>query len=121
MSPPLRVPRLIERYGDMFVHICRETGDVRNFGSAALHLCYVACGRAEAYFEYGLKYHDIAAGMVILAAAGGRISAMRSADRVPQSTDIIASNAALHPWYTATIGRLNEEHGTTAPSYPLLR
>ena len=45
--------------------------DFRRLGSAALDMCYVACGRAEAFFEYSLSPWDYAAGAMILEEAGG--------------------------------------------------
>lgn len=45
--------------------------DVRRFGTTALELCYVSCGRADGYFEFGVKPWDIAAGILILREAGG--------------------------------------------------
>ena len=44
---------------------------VRSLGSAALNMCYVASGRADAYYEFGVHCWDIAAGIVILKEAGG--------------------------------------------------
>ncbi len=53
----------------------RETfSDMRRLGSAALDLCFVACGRFEAYMELGLYIYDIAAGMLIVQEAGGVVS-----------------------------------------------
>lgn len=46
--------------------------DVRRLGSAALDLCYVACGRADAYVEEGLNEWDLAAGGLVVEEAGGR-------------------------------------------------
>ena len=48
--------------------------DIRRTGSAALDLAYVACGRADAYFESGIKAWDVAAGMLLVREAGGRVS-----------------------------------------------
>jgi myo-inositol-1(or 4)-monophosphatase len=47
--------------------------DVRRLGSAALDLCYLACGRADAYVEEGLHDWDLAAGALIVEEAGGRV------------------------------------------------
>ena len=47
--------------------------DIRRLGSAALDLCYLACGRADAYVEEGLHDWDLAAGGLILEEAGGRV------------------------------------------------
>ncbi len=48
--------------------------DIRRLGSAALDLCYVACGRYEGFYEINLKPWDVAAGMLILEEAGGCVS-----------------------------------------------
>jgi myo-inositol-1(or 4)-monophosphatase len=47
--------------------------DVRRTGSAALDLAYVAAGRADGYFEAGLKPWDIAAGVLLVREAGGKV------------------------------------------------
>ncbi|MDQ2701511.1 MAG: inositol monophosphatase [Pseudomonadota bacterium] len=54
-----------------------EAEDVRRTGSAALDLAYVACGRADAYFEAGLQPWDIAAGVLMVREAGGRVADFR--------------------------------------------
>lgn len=51
-----------------------EIQDIRISGSAALDLAYVACGRADAYFEAGIKPWDIAAGTLMVREAGGKVS-----------------------------------------------
>jgi myo-inositol-1(or 4)-monophosphatase len=48
--------------------------DVRGFGSTALHLCWVACGRLDAYYQRGLKVWDYAAGALIAAEARARLA-----------------------------------------------
>lgn len=106
--PPLRVPSLIHSHLEIYELLCREGGDVRDFGSAALHLCYVAMGRVEAFVEYRLKYHDYAAGKVLVEQAGGCFSSMHSTDQMPYQ-DILATNKALSPWYTDSIRSLPGE------------
>ena len=54
-----------------------EIQDIRISGSAALDLAYVACGRADAYFEAGIKPWDIAAGSLMVREAGGKVSDFR--------------------------------------------
>ena len=54
-----------------------EIEDIRRTGSAALDLAYVACGRADAYFEAGVKPWDIAAGALMVREAGGKVSDFR--------------------------------------------
>ena len=53
--------------------ILSEAEDIRRTGSSALDLAYVACGRADAYFEAGVKAWDIAAGVLLVREAGGRV------------------------------------------------
>ena len=50
--------------------------DIRRIGSAALDLCYVASGRTDSYFEFGVKEWDVAAGILILCEAGGCVSSI---------------------------------------------
>lgn len=66
--------------------------DIRRAGSAALDLCSVACGRLDAYFEWGLQPWDMAAGRLIVEEAGGRTEVVATFDGAPL---LIAANAAL--------------------------
>ncbi len=54
--------------------LLRSAEDIRRTGSAALDLAYVACGRSDGYFEAGVKPWDIAAGVLLVREAGGRVS-----------------------------------------------
>ncbi|HYM85466.1 MAG TPA: inositol monophosphatase family protein, partial [Pseudoxanthomonas sp.] len=56
-----------------------QAEDVRRTGSAALDLAYVACGRSDGYFEAGLKAWDIAAGVLLVREAGGKVCDYRGA------------------------------------------
>ncbi len=58
--------------------VCR---DIRCMGSAALNLCWVGCGRLDAYFERDLKVYDYAAGALVAHEAGARIELPSTADR----------------------------------------
>ena len=70
---------------------------LRQTGSAALDLCYVAAGRLDGYFEQGLSPWDMAAGMVIVTEAGGSVSTYAGTPCRQATTEIIASNGTLHP------------------------
>src|SRR5690606_32403924 len=61
----------------------RDAEDIRRTGSAALDLAYVACGRVDAYFEAGVKPWDIAAGVLLVREAGGRVADFRDAATGP--------------------------------------
>jgi len=63
-----------------------EAEDIRRTGSAALDLAYVASGRADAYFESGVKPWDIAAGMLMVREAGGKVVDYRGRSTPPVDT-----------------------------------
>ena len=69
--------------------LLRDAEDIRRTGSAALDLAYVACGRADAYFEAGLQPWDIAAGVLLVREAGGRVADFRGS--APGKMDIAES------------------------------
>ncbi|MCB1555367.1 MAG: inositol monophosphatase [Xanthomonadales bacterium] len=69
-----------------------EAEDIRRTGSAALDLAYVACGRADGYFEAGVKPWDIAAGLLLVREAGGRCCNFRGhSDKLLHSGQIVAA------------------------------
>ena len=72
-----------------------EAEDVRRTGSAALDLAYVACGRADAYFEAGVKPWDIAAGVLLVREAGGRCCDFRGAGDSFNNGQIVAGNLKI--------------------------
>ncbi|MEB3279554.1 MAG: inositol monophosphatase family protein [Lyngbya sp.] len=79
-----------------FCHLTHLTQGVRRGGSAALDLCYVACGRLDGYWERGLSPWDIAAGIVIVEEAGGKVTVYDSSPLDIKSGRILATNGHLH-------------------------
>lgn len=74
--------------------LLRRSCDLRRFGAAALDLCYIACGRAEVFFEYSLCPWDYAAASLILTEAGGHISTMEGGKLTfTERNSVWASNA----------------------------
>jgi myo-inositol-1(or 4)-monophosphatase len=69
---------------------------VRRLGSAALDLCYVACGRFEGFWEENLKPWDTAAGLLIVQEAGGKISDYKDRAFHLNGKQILATNACIH-------------------------
>lgn len=69
--------------------------DLRRSGSAAFDLAQVACGRIDAFWEYGLSAWDVAAGALLVEEAGGRIGIVRD-DAPPKKTGLLASNGLIH-------------------------
>ena len=70
---------------------------VRRDGAAALDLCSVACGRFDAFWEFGLKSWDTTAGIVIVEEAGGRITDLSGQPYWLGGPSILASNEHIHP------------------------
>ncbi len=73
-----------------------EVAAIRRFGSAALDLAYVAAGRYDAFWEYGLSPWDSAAGVIIVTEAGGFVSEVGGGANPVFGTSILAANADLH-------------------------
>ena len=71
-SLPARVPRGSGEI-DRFVEVMLTCQAIRRLGSAALNLCYVAAGQLDAYWATSVKQWDVAAGLLIVAEAGGQI------------------------------------------------
>lgn len=72
--------------------------DIRRMGAASVELCYVACGRLDAYLEHGLKPWDYAAGWLILEEAGGMLTGFdgEAPSICAPSCDILATNGYIH-------------------------
>lgn len=103
IGPPRKSYDRTPDYFRLMEDIFMNTRDVRRFGSAAQDLCYIACGRVEAYYELGLHYYDIAAGMIILREAGGIYSAFSESENLIEDGNILATNGNLHDWYLEKI------------------
>ncbi len=91
---------IYERGGEIlhpFGRLVTSARTVRRAGSAALDIAYVAAGVADAFWETGLKPWDVAAGLLLLGEAGGRVSDYRGQPyRLGASRDILGSNGLLH-------------------------
>jgi myo-inositol-1(or 4)-monophosphatase len=80
-----------------FVHdFMRQAQDFRRAGSAALDLCYVACGRFDGFWEWHLRPWDTAAGALIVREAGGMVSDFRGDAFDLYGAQTLASNGCLH-------------------------
>ena len=79
-----------------FCHLTHLTQGVRRSGSASIDLTDVACGRLDGYWERGLSPWDIAAGIVILQEAGGKVTAYDGSPIDINSGRILATNGLIH-------------------------
>lgn len=81
---------------DHFTRFVKAARALRRGGSAALDLCYVACGRFDGFWELKLHPWDVAAGIVIVEEAGGRTSDFSGSGSCRSGRQTLASNAVLH-------------------------
>lgn len=93
----------LDKYMDLFTTCLRKTQGVRRLGSAAADLAYVACGRFEGFFEYGLNAWDVAAGTLILKEAGGKITDFSGKNNFLFGKEIIATNTWIHDELTTLV------------------
>ena len=82
--------RQLERVAD-------EVAGIRRLGTASLDLAYVAAGRFDGFWEYGLKPWDMAAGIVLVREAGGLVSRLEGEGDLLGEGTLVASNPAIHP------------------------
>ena len=93
--PPRERPRLAPQL-ETIRSLLGEAEDIRRTGSAALDLAYVAAGRSDAYFEAGVKAWDIAAGMLLVREAGGRVCDFRGrGEQLLNGGQMVAGNIKI--------------------------
>lgn len=86
----------MSQYMDLFQYFIENSHGVRRLGSAAVDLAYVACGRLETFYEYNLKPWDLAAGVIILQEAGGKVTDFSGGDNYIFGKELIGSNTLIH-------------------------
>ena len=79
-----------------YINVSQEVSNVRRFGSAALDIAYVACGRFDGYWQRELNYWDIAAGIIILKESGGFLDFFEEDENSPLKKNILATNSLIH-------------------------
>jgi myo-inositol-1(or 4)-monophosphatase len=80
-----------------FYHqITLRSHGVRRAESAALDLCYVACGRFDAFWEFNLNPWDTATGVLLVREAGGKVTNFSDAPFTIDSREVLATNTILH-------------------------
>lgn len=79
-----------------FARMYKVAQGIRRGGSAAMDLCYVACGRFDGFWELKLHPWDVAAGMVIVREAGGRMTDFQGRKSTIFDDNVIASNGRIH-------------------------
>lgn len=86
----------LDTYVDILKSFMQKTHGIRRIGSAAIDLCYVACGRFEGYYEFNLNAYDVAGGAIIVQEAGGYVTDFRGGNNYFYGEEIIATNKHIH-------------------------
>lgn len=107
---PYRDHTFIDEYLNMFRDIVKATAGIRRPGSAALDLAYVASGRTDGFWEFGLSQWDIAAGILLITESGGIVSDLNGGSKYLETGNIVAGSVKVHQALLATIHpHLNEK------------
>ncbi len=93
---PYSMQQKLEEMVALFARFLSESRAVRRLGSAALDLCYVAAGRFDGFWEEGLNAWDIAAGVLLVQEAGGRVTDLSGNPLDLRRGRILATNGLLH-------------------------
>jgi len=92
-------------YMNSLTHFCNHSQGIRRLGSAATDLAYVACGRFEAFYEYGLHPWDIAAGLLLVREAGGHVSDFSGNENNLNGDEIAASTDKVYSEFLENISK----------------
>lgn len=95
---PFKHVQHLPRYQAQFAAVAASTAGMRRPGAAALDLCDVACGRFQGFWELELAPWDVAAGILIIREAGGRVTDFEGEDVGVVHGPIVASNGVMHEW-----------------------
>ncbi|MBS1731448.1 MAG: inositol monophosphatase [Bacteroidetes bacterium] len=81
---------------DVFNALIRKGIPVRRLGSAAIDLCYVACGRFDGFYEHSLQPWDTAAGFLMVKEANGQVTNLTGEPYNPYQHGLVSSNGRIH-------------------------
>ena len=92
-------------YMDSLTGLCLHSQGIRRLGSAATDLAYVACGRFEGFYEYGLHPWDITAGILLIREAGGRVSDFSGNEKNLSGDEIVASSGHIFQEFLENVSK----------------
>jgi myo-inositol-1(or 4)-monophosphatase len=106
---PFRARQYLDIYLKSFRYFFNNSRGVRRAGSATLDFAYVAAGRLDAFWEMTLSPWDMAAGVVLIEEAGGRVTDFFGGDRYLEEGHVVASNHQFHDWMLDVLGDIFTE------------
>jgi myo-inositol-1(or 4)-monophosphatase len=108
---PFRARHLLSTYLASFALFFNRSRGIRRGGAAALDLAYVAAGRLDGFWELTLSPWDIAAGVLLVEEAGGRVTDFFGERTFMQTGHVIVTNGLLHDWMLQGIAEVFPRDG----------
>ena len=93
---PKQTSKIKEKIFSEYIKISNNSSNVRKFGSAALDMAYVACGRFDGYWQREINLWDVAAGIVLVKEAGGFVDFFEEDTMSSLKKNILATNSSIH-------------------------
>ena len=104
---PFKEETYLKPYLKLFETIFPKTAGVRRAGAAALDLAYVASGRLDGYWEFGLNPWDMAAGILLVKEAGGLVGDIHGKEDVMKTGNVVVGNPKIYPILVDLITKTN--------------
>lgn len=95
----------LDKYIDLLKHLTKNTQGIRRLGSAATDMAYVACGRFDGFYEYNLKSYDVAAGVILVYEAGGKICDFSGGNDYLFGKEIVATNTGIFSEFSSVVNK----------------
>lgn len=110
---PYDLPARADLVLGLFGRLAVKSRGMRRFGSAALDLAWLAAGRYDGYWEFGLKPWDVSAGALLVEEAGGRITCIDGSPWSPAFGDVVAAGPEVFDALCTETSTFVREHGFT--------
>ena len=102
---PFRDLGIIEPWMRSFQSLLPKTSGIRRAGAAALDLAYVAAGRLDGFWEFGLKPWDMAAGALLIREAGGLVADVSGGQDFLESGNLVSANPLIFEEFRKIVAR----------------
>jgi myo-inositol-1(or 4)-monophosphatase len=112
---PFRELAHLDEYVTMFKRITEETAGIRRPGAAALDLAYVAAGRLDGFWEFGLSPWDMAAGSLLIVEAGGMISDFDGEANYLKDGHVVSATPKVFPQLLKLVQEVHAARARPAP------
>jgi myo-inositol-1(or 4)-monophosphatase len=94
---------------ESFEFFMQNSHGLRRLGSAAVDLAYVACGRLDAFYEYGLSPWDVAAGAFLVSQAGGKVCDFKGGNDFLFGGELVASNSGIFDEFRSIVSKYMQD------------